>query len=240
VLSAGDWAIGKDQVVFAPAAFSPAAYHLFAGVDPTYNWWYVLDTNYDLLSKATQARIGANRSAGLPPAYVGIDRESGALIATGRDLPKDASVFDASAARVYWRIALDARLHDDGRADTFLSASAFLHDEWRRKSELFSRYAHHGQPLARDESFTLYSAVLPKFAYGNQRFDDALYATKIATQYNARRDYALWGDGTSIAEQQLSWLAVGLYGQAINDDWSNKAPRITVIPVRPLHRSIAL
>jgi len=232
-LAAGDRMIGRDELVFAPAAFSPAAYHLFAYADPQGGWWYLLDTNYALLARVTSDPLGKDRSAGLPPAYVGIDRATGALIPNPKAAPRNANSFDAYAAQVYWRIALDARLHRDGRAESYLRASSFLSDEWRRKGELFSRYSHDGTPAAQDESLTLYSAVLPKLITQDQEVGDALYSAKLVPAYSQQRDHAVWGSGANIDEHRMAWLATGLYGRAINDDWSNRALRPDLVEPKP-------
>jgi endo-1,4-beta-D-glucanase Y/4-amino-4-deoxy-L-arabinose transferase-like glycosyltransferase len=233
VLTVGDRMRSNDQVVFAPAAFAPAAYHLFAYADPGYNWWYLLDTNYALLANVTSDPLGGERSAGLPPAYVGIDRATGAYIANPKGAPRGSNTFDAYAAQVYWRIALDARLHDDGRADSYLKASEFLSDEWRRKGELFARYSHDGKPAAQSESLALYSAVLPKLNAQDQSLADALFAAKLVPQYNQDRDHATWGGGANVDEHRMAWLATGLYGRVINDDWSNRALRADQLLPRP-------
>jgi endo-1,4-beta-D-glucanase Y/4-amino-4-deoxy-L-arabinose transferase-like glycosyltransferase len=229
-LAAGDWAVSDEQVIFAPATFSPAAYHLFASVDPLGNWWYTLDTNYDLLERVLQAPLGARRSVGLPPAYVAIDRGSGALVANPAGVPASASAFDVYAAESYWRLALDARLHDDGRASELLKTSSFLSAEWRRKQALFSSYSRDGAAASRDESFAFYSAVLPALAAQSQDAADQVYATKIMTRYSQTGAWALWGAGANIDEFRLAWLGNALYGSALNDDWSNLRPRRMIIP----------
>jgi len=235
-LAAGDWAISNEQVIFAPAAFAPAAYHLFAAADPGYDWWYLLDSNYDLLSRVTTDPLGEERSAGLPPAYVGIDRATGALLANPKGAPRSANSFDAYAAQVYWRIALDARLHQDGRALSFLRASSFLSDEWQRKQALNARYAHQGTPQSKEESLALYSALLPRFAIDSPTAANQLFALKLAPSYHQQRAYGLWGDGNDVDLQRLAFIASGLYGKILNDDWSNRAPeQAPIVPKSDLH-----
>ena len=222
-MAAGDWAITPEQVVFAPGAFSPAAYHLFASVDPNDNWWYLLDTGYALLAHVSSDPLGETHSAGLPPASVGIDRKTGALIADPLGASKGASDFDTAAAEVYWRVALDLRLHNDGRATSFLQGSKLLGDEWRRKGSLAASYSHAGPPTSQVESDALYSAVLPKLVVENPSFGDSVYATKIAPRYSRSGSYAVWGNGENLDEYRMAWIANALYGRALNDDWSNKA-----------------
>jgi endoglucanase len=230
-LAAGDWAITPEQVIFAPGAFSPAAYHLFAGVDPDDKWWYLLDSSYDLLARVSSDPLGETHSAGLPPAYVGIDRTTGALIANPKGAPNGANSFNLTAAEVYWRVALDLRLHNDGRATSFLRGSNLLGDEWRRKGELAAAYSHAGPPTNKEQNDALYSAVLPKLTVENPSFAESVYATKIAPRYSQNDSYAVWGDGANIDEYRIDWIANALYGRALNDDWSNKAVAPYVEPV---------
>jgi hypothetical protein len=224
-LAAGDWAIAADQVVFAPASFAPASYHLFANADPAGNWWYTLDSTYALVDRIVRDPLGGERSVGLPPAYVGISRETGDLIANPRGAPGVGNTFNVYAAELYWRLALDARLHDDGRADALLTNSSFLSEEWRRRQALSSAYARGGTPQSQDESLALYSAVLPKIAQESQAAADQIYAAELMPRYSQTDAWALWGAGSNIDEFRLAWLGNALYGGSLNDDWSNLRPQ---------------
>lgn len=228
-LAAGDWAISEGQVVFAPAAFAPAAYHLFASVDPLGSWWYTLDTGYELLGQAMRSPLGVG-SVGLPPAYVGIDRTTGAVTISPKGTPSAGDTFDTYAAEVYWRLALDARLHDDGRAAEVLKGSQFLTAEWQRKRAIVSAYDRGGVPASRDESLALYGAVLPAVAAHDQAAADQIYTAKLMARYSQTGEWALWGAGANIDEFRLAWLGNALYGSSLNDDWSNLRPRRMIIP----------
>lgn len=217
-LAAGSWAVGDDQVIFAPHTFAPYAYHLFAAADPDHNWWYLLSTNYQLLADVSSLPLGGDRAAGLPPAYVGIDRKTGEYIANPPGAPA-GSDFDATAAQVYWRVGLDAQWHDDGRADSYLKASRFLRDEWGARGGFVAEYAHDGTPHGREESLLLESAALPKFLVEDPGAAHALYATKIAHAFNTGNGAALWGDGQDITVQRWAWLATGAYDQALTYQW---------------------
>lgn len=220
-LAAGDWAVGNEQVVFAPATFAPYAYHFFAKADPDHNWWYLLDTNYKLLANITSSPLGQARSAGLPPTYVAIDRATGEVVAGPAELPENID-FTADAAQVYWRVGLDAQWHDDGRADSFLTASDFLLDEWQLKQSLAAGYAHHGKLEAGEASITMYSAVLPKFLIEDPEAAHALYATKLASAFRTNGDVSRWGASDEVAQQRWAWMATGLYGNALQYSWASE------------------
>jgi endo-1,4-beta-D-glucanase Y len=218
-LAAGDWAVTEKQVIFAPATFAPYAYHFFAVADPQHNWWYLLATNYRFLSAISSAQLGVDPSAGLPPAYLGIDRDSGAFLPNPAGAPA-ANNFDEQAAQAYWRVGLDAQWHDDARADRFLTASGFLHDEWQAKGNLAASYSHLGKPQTRAENLILYSAVLPKFMIEDPAAAHQLYATKLTTAFNQGQNEGQWGDGSDIAQQRWAWLATGLYANALQYQWN--------------------
>ena len=229
-LAAGDWAVSKDQVIFAPAAFTPYAYHFFAQADPDHNWWYLLDTNYQLLADVVNNPLGEERSAGLPPAYVGIDRRTGEVVPNPSGAPTHGNTFDEQAAEVYWRVGLDAQWHDDGRADSFLEASSFLNDEWETKSVLAARYTHMGKPLTQEESLILYSMVLPKFLIEDSESAHELYATKFVTAFAQTHDGGQWGEILDITQERWAWLATGLYTNALQYQWGGATEATRPVP----------
>lgn len=104
----------EDRIVFAPPAFAPYAYRLFAAADPERNWRGVVSTGYVILARAGDDPLGEARSAGLPPAYVAVDRATGALLPPA-DVQAAGANFTAEAAQVFWRVALDARWNGDAR-----------------------------------------------------------------------------------------------------------------------------
>ncbi|HMQ32915.1 MAG TPA: glycosyl hydrolase family 8 [Chloroflexaceae bacterium] len=219
-LAAGDWAVQDDHILFAPGGFAPYAYKIFAWVDGERDWQGLVESGYAQLALASGPLPGAGRSAGLPPALVRIDRDTGAMAALPGQ-PEEGAGFDASAAQVYWRVALDHRWHGDGRALSYLRASDFLLDEWARKGALAGKYAHSGRVVSDDESLALYSAVLPKFLVESRRAGHTLYATKISTAYTNTPEGMRWGDGKDLAEQRWAWMAAAFYLDALDHSWSN-------------------
>jgi endo-1,4-beta-D-glucanase Y/4-amino-4-deoxy-L-arabinose transferase-like glycosyltransferase len=219
-LAAGDWAIQPDQVIFAPATFAPYAYHMFATADPAHNWWYLLDTNYKLLTEVTTDSLGEGQSVGLPPAYVGLDRDTGAILPNPADAPTRSNTFDDYAAQVFWRVGLDAQWHDDARADDFLAASNFLGDEWQANQQFAAAYNHTGQPQSSEANLEMYSAVLPKFLIEDPAIAHEIYATKLATAYTQDRAEGQWTEKPDVSAERWAWLAAGLYSNALNNQWN--------------------
>lgn len=220
-LAAGDWAIEEERIIFAPATFVPYAYRIFAEVDPEHNWWWLLDNTYQLLAQVSATDLGEDRSAGLPPTYVALNRQTGAIKLDQRGLPGAGTAFESDTALTYWRIALDARWNEDGRTDSYLKTTAFLFDEWARKGALAGRYAHNGTVQREEANLQLYSAVLPLFLTMDESAGHVLYATRISTAYTHTRDGVRWGDGKNVAEQRWAWLTSAFYLDILDNTWSN-------------------
>lgn len=220
-LAAGDWAIEDERIIFAPSSFVPYAYRIFAEVDPEHNWWWLLDNTYDLLAQVSATDLGEDRSAGLPPTYVALNRQTGAIMLDQRGLPGAGTAFESEAALTYWRIALDAHWHEDGRADSYLKTAAFLLDEWARKGALAGRYAHNGTVQQEEAGLQLYSAVLPVFLTVAEPAGHTLYATRISTAYTHTPAGVRWGDGKNVAEQRWAWLASAFYLDILENTWNN-------------------
>jgi len=218
-LAAGDWAIEADRFIFAPGSFVPYAIRMFAEVDTERNWWWLLDNTYALLTQVSATRLGEERSVGLPPTYVALDRATGAIRPDQRGLPGMGVAFGEEAALTYWRIALDARWFDDERSDRYLRSAAFLFDEWQRKGALAGRYGHNGTVQSDEESLLLYSAVLPVFLTEHEPAGHTLYATRIATAYTNTPDGVRWGNGKSVAEQRWAWLSSAFYLDILDYVW---------------------
>ncbi len=220
-LAAGDWAVGKKEVIFAPAAFSPHAYHFFAEADPDHNWWYLLDTNYKLLAQVSQAGPEEENSTGLLPTYVGLNRWTGALLPEPAGVPAGANTFGPQAAQVYWRVGLDAQWHDDERPDDFLTTSRFLVQQWQAEDRLAASYSLSGEPLTEQESLVVYSAVLPQFLLADPQAAHEMFATRLAANFSQTDNEGQWGDG-NLAEERWAWLATGLYAGLLSYQWDTE------------------
>jgi endo-1,4-beta-D-glucanase Y/4-amino-4-deoxy-L-arabinose transferase-like glycosyltransferase len=217
-IAAGDWAVQQDRILFAPSTFAPYAYRLFVEATPDLDWRGVISTGYATLARAGAETLGDASSAGLPPAYVAIERATGDLLPA--DVQAEGATFNADAAQVYWRVGLDARWNGDARALRFLAASKFLDREWASKGRIGGEYTHSGRVVDSEESLALYSAVLPRFLAVDERAAHAIYGQKISTALVNRPDGARWGKDASIAEQRWAWLATAYYLDTLDSTWS--------------------
>lgn len=220
-LTAGDWATQGDVLAFNPSYFAPYAYRIFKDVDPDprHDWWGVINTGYEILPTASNAALGAARSAGLPPDWIGLDRATGALV----PLPlsgNDTTRYGYDAARTYWRIALDLRWSGDGRADSYLRENAgFLRGEVARKGFPSAVYAHDGTIVQEPPSLVGNAGALAMLLATDQSAADGLYVDHFLKGVTREGADVRWGDPTDLYGQEWSWFAVAFYADALPDLW---------------------
>lgn len=150
--SAGDWAVA-DRIVNL-SYFLPYAYPYFARLDPEGGWGQVIGTGYDLMARALQLP-----NVRLVPDFMIVTRD-GAVSALPEQAPLSRD-FSSDAMRIFWRVALDCRLHAQRRACTDPLAASQLARLLSRDGSLFTRYRVDGSPLERTESISFYSIALP-------------------------------------------------------------------------------
>ena len=134
--------------------FVPYAYPYFDRVDPGAGWDRVTDTGYDLLAAAMR-----QPAVRLLPDFTRLDAD-GAIAALPKGSPLSAD-FSSDGMRIFWRIAIDCRMHRHVRACAEPLRAAHLTDLMARDGALFTRYTASGVPLERTPSYSFYAAVLP-------------------------------------------------------------------------------
>ncbi len=174
-ITAGDWVQETPVVALNPSYFSPYAYRVFQDVDPQHDWWGVVNSGYEVLFAASSATLGAERSAGLPPDWVGLDRATGQLVPLRLD-SSDTVRYGYDAARTYWRVALDLRWTADGRASAYLSQAGFLRDEVRREGQVSAVYGRDGTVIERPPSVVGHAGALAALLTLDPPAAHALYA----------------------------------------------------------------
>jgi endo-1,4-beta-D-glucanase Y len=150
--AAGNWAV-RERVINL-SYFVPYAYPYFEQVDPGAGWARVADVGYDLLAAAMR-----EPGVQLLPDFMSVD-VNGAMTA----LPKESALsrdFSSDAMRIFWRIAVDCRLHRSLRACAEPLRVEQLTDLMARDGALFTRYTSGGVPVERTESYSFYGAALP-------------------------------------------------------------------------------
>jgi len=223
-ITAGNWAVSGTVGALNPSYFSPYAYRIFREVDPGHNWQGVIDSGYQTLFAASSDPLGARQSSGLPPDWVGMNRETGALVA----LPfpsSDTTRYGYDAARTYWRVALDLRWSGDGRAQAYLQQAGFLRDEVNRKVAVSAVYAHDGSIILESPSMVSTAGAVAALLTLDPTAANALYAREVVGMVDHDRAGAYWDDPNALYTQEWGWFATALYSDAVPDLWHHTPAR---------------
>lgn len=218
-LAAGNWATSQPIVAINPSYFAPYALRVFAEVDPARDWRGLIDTGYRALFESSAALLGSERSSGLPPDWVGLERASGRFVPL-RFNQDDTTRYGYDAARTYWRVALDSRVSGDGRAEAYLRTAGFLQYEVQRKGYVSGVYAHDGTVL--QEAPTLVGiaggiAALQTLAAGAAQ---AVFAGQMLGGMAQASAGAYWGNPDDLYGQEWAWFATALYANTIRNVWA--------------------
>src|SRR5262249_31132992 len=150
-LLAGDTLCKGSECKINPSYYAPYAYRIFAAYDK--NWSELVDTSYSLLQQ-----VSRQSHTRLPPDWVNLDISTGAL---KPGTAKDSS-FSYDAFRTYWRVALDAELHKDPRAESWLRETlTWIIQEWRKGGNLPAAISSAGEPRAQYESLEMLAGLTP-------------------------------------------------------------------------------
>ena len=220
-MSAGNWARDADPVAINPSYLAPYAYRVFAEVDPGHDWLALVDTSYEVLFEAGRAPLGAARTTGLPPDWVGLDRQTGRLapLALADD---ETTAYGYDAARTLWRAAVDVRWSGDGRATSLLEQAGFLRDEAARKGFVSAIYARDGAIREEAPSAVAQAGALAALLELEPAQAHRLYAGQILGAARGTGEGLAWGDPADLYAQEWAWFATALYADALPNLWSGQ------------------
>ena len=174
----------RDGVLLNPSYFAPYAYRVFAEVDPDRDWRGLVDSSYELLARLDRAPLDASSPAGLPPDWVVLYRESGALGAPSGEM---TTRFGYDALRLPWRLALDHRWYGEERARQLLERQSVLARTWTAEQRLVAGYDREGRPAADHEAPAMYGGALGFFEVVEPALARDVYAEKLLPLYDADR-----------------------------------------------------
>jgi endo-1,4-beta-D-glucanase Y/4-amino-4-deoxy-L-arabinose transferase-like glycosyltransferase len=217
-LAAGDWATAGEVVALNPSYFAPYAYRIFAEVDPSHDWLGLVDAGYELLFAASSDALGAEQSTGLPPDWIGLSRETGELVPLSLD-ERNTTQYGYDAARVYWRLALDARWFGDGRATAFLEQAGFLRDEVARKGHISAVYARDGRIIEAAPSSVGEAGAVAALLTLDPPLAHQLHTARLAALQRDEQDGVFWGNPHDLYAQEWAWFGLALYADALPDLW---------------------
>lgn len=198
----------SETAVINPSYFSPYAYRIFARFDEDNPWEDLVDSSYDILNRSIDSPLDMERSAGLPPDWIIINKTNGQILAP----PQNSNLttnYSYDALRVPWRIALDYIWFDEPRARSTLGKMHFLQREWGDKKRIYGRYAHSGEVVSNEEPVAMYAGSLGYFMVSAPRDAKMIYGTKIRSNYNP--DLGNWKNALSYYDDNWTWFGIALY-----------------------------
>jgi endoglucanase len=203
----------QSPIVMNPSYFAPYAFREFAKADTDHDWMAVVDSSYEFLNRSIDAPLDKSESAGLPPDWVLMDRNTGELSA-----PTTANLttnYSYDAMRVAWRLAMDYEWNQEPRAKETLEKMSFLGEEWENNQLIYSTYSHGGEALSQDEVAETYGTTLGYFDVVNPDQANEVYEQKIKTLYDQNTN--AWKEPLTYYASNWVWFGIGLQeGQLTN------------------------
>ncbi len=205
------------NVVVNPSYFAPANYKIFAKIDPLHDWKGLVANSYSIINQLSDSTLGNSHSDGLPPDWIQINRNTGAIIPdTSSNLDTN---FSYDAMRIPFRLALDYKWFNDPSDKATLSRFGFLEQFWQNTHVLNAAYAHDGSVLASYESPAIYGGVIGYFNVIHPGQAKQIYRAKLNTLYSP--DQQSWkAPAPGYYEDNWAW-----FGIALTD---NSLPNLTV------------
>ncbi len=199
--------INTSTIVVNPSYISPATFKIFADVDRAHAWNKLADSSYQLLTTTMQGRLDKPQSAHLPPDWILIDKNTGAIISGKENNLSTNYGFDAM--RVPWRLALDWQWNQDSRAKNILANMSFLKNQWKSGHKLYAIYSHDGQANVNYESPAVYGASMGYFLVEDAEDANAIYNTKLSALYNP--DENTWKERLGYYDDNWVWFGLAMY-----------------------------
>jgi endoglucanase len=207
--------VGNDEwILLNPSYFNPAAYRIFAQVDPAHPWQTLATNSYSVLEASMTSPLGGSSSADLPPDWVEINRKSGALRApSSGDLSSLTTNFGFDALRVPWRIALAWQWFGDEEALATLQKMSRLKEEWASHQMIKATYSHEGIAINNEESPAMYGGIIGYFVTTDPELAKQIYEEKLVFLFSPGSN--TWKERLPYYDDNLAWFGIGLYNNLL-------------------------
>ena len=197
----------SPSILVNPSYFSPYAYKIFAKYDPQHDWKSLADNSYTVLIAAMDSKLDKSGSAGLPPNWIDIDKNTAAIKATGN--PQLTTEYSFDAIRVPFRIALDWDWFQDPRAKEVLSKMSFLEQQWQQNHAIYTTYGHDGSINKQEEAPAIYGTNISYFIINDPGAAAEIFDNKLKILYNPDNDS--WKEQLSYYDDAWAWFGMALY-----------------------------
>lgn len=197
-----------------PSYLHPAAYRIFALVDPEHQWNSLALSSYTLLEKSVNDPLDKEKTAKLVPDWIQMDKKTGELRALPAPTGETHTTnFSFDALRTPLRIALDWKWFGEPRAKQFLSELSFLSSQWRSNRYLATSYAHDGRVVSRAETPAMYGGTIGYFTIADPELAPQVYENKLQFLYDPGRNG--WKDTLSYYDDNMAWFGIALYNDLL-------------------------
>ncbi len=189
----------QNLVILNPSYFAPAAFRVFAQVDPQRDWLSLIDSSYEVLQQATPLS-----KVRLPNDWVLLDLTTGQVTPMALP-PPGTSEYGFDAYRVWWRLAWDVQWFNEPRARQYLEQnSGHLRQLWRSQQKLPARIDLRGTATVDYEATSQYGMV-----YAAMRVVDPAIAREIEQRkLTPRYRQGVWDDENAYYTQNMVWLGL--------------------------------
>ena len=194
-----------------PSYFNPAAYRIFAKVDPTHPWGTLVDDSYDVLTRSIRSPLNKSSSAGLPPDWIQMNKNTGVLQAAPNSTHTTNFGFDA--LRAPFRLALDWEWFKDPRDVAALTQLIFLSSQWNTNQQLSSTYAHDGTVVNSHEAAAMYGGTIGYFMLTDPSVAASIYQQKLLSLYDQGAN--AWKTQLSYYDDNWAWFGIALYAHVL-------------------------
>jgi endo-1,4-beta-D-glucanase Y len=210
---AGNWAQNQQKLIINVSYFAPYEWRAFASVDRQDNWNSLINPAYQLLSDSGNASLDKSKGVGLPPDWLAIDRQTGALSAA--NISNLTTNYSFDAMRTPWRIALDYQWYKDPQALSYLKTSyQFLAQQYEKNHTLAQTYAHGGTTVSAAENPVMYATALGYFTVTDKKLAAQIYQDKIIRLYS--NDQNTFNKTIPYYEQNWLWFGAALYNNFLS------------------------
>lgn len=198
-----------DRLVLNPSYLAPAAFRLFADIDPDRDWMSLVDSSYEILNDGA-----ALSKLGLPSDWVVLNLSTKKLEPAPSELPL-RSIYSFDAYRVWWRVALDAVWYQEPRAQTFLQIHLEpLKKQWQTEQKIPARIDLEGKAIVPYESTAQYAMLYAAFVATDSSIASQIEQQKLMPTYQN----GFWDNDVAYYTQNLAWFGLAFpYGLTL--DW---------------------
>jgi endoglucanase len=204
---AGNWAKDDNKIVINVSYFAPYAWKEFHDLDSENDWDSLIDPAYRLLAEAGNNNLDADKSVGLPPDWLEIDKKDGNIRKTS--IGQLTTNYGFDAIRTPWRIALDYEWNKEPKALDYLKTLNYLESKFKENGNLPIGYKHNGDPVNMVENPAMYATSLGYFKFINKDLGEKIYQEKIIQLYS--NDTNSFRDDLPYYEENWLWFGSALY-----------------------------